>query len=222
MDSTTMDALGPQAAHDRPVSAASRMAALADRVGMLGRQRVAAGEVVDALGDTGLGLTLLALMLPVFITVPGLPVGIVFGFFVAVLGVQMALGAHTLRLPGALRDRTLPADMVARMARTAAGWLGRAERMLRPGRLPWLTTTRAQRLLGVMLVLQGAALAVPIPFGNHPPALAVVAIALGLMERDGLPIALGLGISVLAVAWNVLLVMAGAQVLAWAAGLLGW
>lgn len=198
------------------------MVALAGQVEARGQARIAVGEVVDTLGDTGLGLTLVALMLPVFIAIPGLPVGIVFGFLVAILGVQMVLGAHVLRLPAALRARTLPAEHVGRMAHTASGWLGRAERLLRTGRLPWLTTGTAQRALGVVLVLQGAALAVPIPFGNHPPALAVVAIGLGLMERDGVPIGLGLGLSVLALAWNGLLIVAGMEVLAWAARLVGW
>ena len=204
------------------LSASSRMTALAERAAVLGTQRVAVSEAVDTLGDAGLGMTLLLLMLPVFIAIPGLPVGIVFGFFVAILGVQMAMGAHTLRLPQAVRTRTLAAAHVVRMAGTASGWLRRAEHLLRPGRLPMLTTGVAQRMLGVVLVLQGIALAVPIPFGNHPPALAVVAIGLGLMERDGLPIALGLAISVLAIGWNLLLIMAGVEVLAWVLQFIGW
>ena len=39
---------------------------------------------------------------------------------------------------------------------------------------------------------------------------------------DGLPIALGLAISVLAIGWNLLLIMAGVEVLAWVLQFIGW
>jgi hypothetical protein len=188
------------------LAASARLRALAERVTGPEAARVSVGEMVDTLGDTGLGLTLLLLMLPVFVTIPGLPVGIFFGFIVALLGIQIARGADRLRLPGRIRARTLPAGHVRHVLLAALPWLERAER--------WL--------LGLVLVVQGLALAVPLPFGNHPPALAVVAIGLGLMERDGAAIALGLVLSVLGVAWNLLLIFASAELLAWAAGWLGW
>lgn len=203
-------------------AASARLRALAERVAGPEAARVSVGEMVDTLGDTGFGLTLLLMMLPVFITIPGLPVGIFFGFLVALLGIQIARGADRLRLPAGIRARTLPAGQVRHVLLATLPWLERAERWLRGGRMAGLTVPSARRLLGLVLVVQGLALAVPLPFGNHPPALAVVAIGLGLMERDGAAIALGLVLSVLGVAWNLLLILAGAELLAWAAGWLGW
>ncbi|MCX7379076.1 MAG: exopolysaccharide biosynthesis protein [Alphaproteobacteria bacterium] len=214
-----MDAHLPATDH---LAASARLRALAERVAGPEAARVSVGEMVDTLGDTGLGLTLLLLMLPVFITIPGLPVGIFFGFLVALLGVQIARGADRLHLPAGIRARTLAAGQVRHVLLAALPWLERAERWLRGGRLAGLTSPPARRLLGLVLVVQGLALAVPLPFGNHPPALAVVAIGLGLMERDGAAIALGLVLSVLGVAWNLLLIFASAELLAWAAGWLGW
>jgi hypothetical protein len=204
------------------LAASTRLRALAERIAGAGDGRISVGEVVDTLGDTGLGLTLLLLMLPVFIAIPGLPVGIVFGFLVAVLGVQIMGGTDRLRLPGGVRARTLSAGQVRHVLLAALPWLARAERWLRTGRLAGLTSPSARRALGMVLVVQGAALAVPLPFGNHPPALAVTAIGLGLMERDGVAIALGLVLSVLGVLWNLLLIFAGVELLSWAAGRLGW
>ena len=73
--------------------ASARLRRLAERVAGGADQRVSVGELVDALGDTGLGLTLLLLMLPVYVAIPGLPVGIVFGALVALLGIQLLRGA---------------------------------------------------------------------------------------------------------------------------------
>ena len=63
-------------------------------------------------------------------------------------------------------------------------------------------------MLGVVLVL-------PIPFGNVVPAFALIAIAVGLMARDGMAELAGLVLFVTALAWTVFLVVAGASVLAW-------
>ena len=199
-----------------------RLRALAEQVAGPDAARVTVGEVVDTLGDTGLGLTLLLLMLPVFITIPGLPVGIVFGFLVALLGVQILRGADRLRLPPGIRARGLRAGQVRMVVLAALPWLERAERWLCRGRLAWLTSPVARRALALVLMVLGAALAVPLPFGNHPPALAVVALGLGLMERDGAAIAVGLVLGVLGVAWNLLLIVASAELAAWAASWLGW
>lgn len=216
------------AAGDSSHSASARMAALLDQIGLdrmgadrIGDARVSVGELVDGLGDTGLGLTLLLLMLPVLITIPGLPVGTVFGGAVGLLGVQLMAGAQSVRLPERLRLRSMAAPQVRRVLAAATPWLARAERLLRPGRLPALTTPGMLRLLGLVLLLQGLALAVPIPFGNPPPALAVVALGLGLLERDGLAVAVGLVLSLLALIWIAVLVATSAELLAWAAGWLG-
>ena len=216
------------AAGDSSQSASARMAALLDQIGLdrmgadrMGEARVSVGELVDGLGDTGLGLTLLLLMLPVLITIPGLPVGTVFGGAVGLLGVQPMAGAQSVRLPELLRLRSMAAPQVRRVLAAATPWLARAERLLRPGRLPALTTPGMLRLLGLVLLLQGLALAVPIPFGNPPPALAVVALGFGLLERDGLAVAVGLVLSLLALIWIAVLLATSAELLTWAAGWLG-
>lgn len=217
-----MDASPTHAPLPPHMPASVRLRTLADRVVGSDESRISVGEVVDALGDTGLGLTLLLLMLPVFIAIPGLPVGILFGFLVALLGVQILRGADRLRLPPRIRARGLRAGQVRHVLLAALPWLIRAERWLRTGRLAALTSPPARRMLAVVLMLLGVALSVPLPFGNHPPALAVVAIGLGLMERDGAAIAVGLVLAVLGVAWNLLLIVASAELLAWATAWLGW
>ena len=137
-----MDTHLPAADH---LAASARLRALAERVAGPEAARVSVGEMVDALGDTGLGLTLLLLMLPVFVTIPGLPVGIFFGFLVALLGVQIARGANRLHLPAGIRARTLAAGQVRRVLLATLPWLERAERWLRSGRLAGLTSPPARR-----------------------------------------------------------------------------
>jgi hypothetical protein len=73
------------------------------------------GEIVDGLGRTGIGMTLLLLSLPALIPIPG-PFGLAFGSIVALVSLQLMLGARRLLLPGFVRARELPASAVRAMA----------------------------------------------------------------------------------------------------------
>lgn len=60
--------------------------------------------------------------------------------------------------------------------------------MSRPRLLP---LADQDRLLALMCLLLAVVIAMPIPFGNLPPAICVLLIALGMIQRDGLFVAAG-------------------------------
>lgn len=93
-------------------------------------------------------------------------------------------------LPRFIGQRSVARDRFALLVDTAAPWLARAERLLRP-RWSWLVNHRAERVIGAFCLLLAAVLALPIPFGNMLPALAICLIALGVLERDGLWVLIG-------------------------------
>ena len=67
------------------------------------------------------------------------------------------------------------------------------ERYVRP-RLAFLHTAPGMRqLIGVGIIIAGLALMLPlpIPFSNSIPAWAIVFLAIGMMEKDGLFVLLG-------------------------------
>jgi hypothetical protein len=69
--------------------------------------------------------------------------------------------------------------------------------------------------VGLVCLVLAAVLMLPIPLGNTLPALAISLLALGVLERDGVWIAIGLSASVVAgaVVWGVLWAMVKAVVL---------
>jgi hypothetical protein len=79
------------------------------------------------------------------------------------------------------------------MAGAIAPWLARLERALRP-RGPELLGPMAERLAGLLAILLGLLLSLPIPLTNIPLAVPLVLIGLGLAERDGLMLAIGLAV----------------------------
>lgn len=156
------------------------------------------GEFVARLGDRTYGLLFLALALANFVpAVPGFSG--VLGCILILVAVQLVIGRRTPWIPRVIRSRRVPKLRLQQGLAAAAGVLRRFERICRP-RLALFTTILAERILGFIVVYLGAVIALPIPFiGNIPPAIAILALALGLLERDGVVILLGVVLAILAV-----------------------
>ncbi|WP_448206575.1 exopolysaccharide biosynthesis protein [Azospirillum sp. sgz302134] len=159
--------------------------------------RIALGDLMGILGDRAFGALLLFLSIPNVLPVPGLST--VTGLPMILIGAQMAAGRDRPWLPRKIAAATVDRDAFLRVIARAHPYVDRLERHLRP-RLPGLTSPTAERLLGLAVVVLATILALPIVFGNQPPAFAIALIALGLIEKDGAFVAAGLAAGVVAIA----------------------
>lgn len=103
---------------------------------------------------------------------------------------QMMLGRMPW-LPKIIADRGLPRDRFAQIIDKLVPWLSRLERTLRP-RWLWLTRPRAEQFWGFVCLILAIVLTLPVPLGNMLPAFAICLIALGILEKDGVWVLLGL------------------------------
>jgi len=166
------------------------------------------GEVLDGLSERAFGIFLLLLALPCCIPfLYGVPQLVALPLLV-VAG-QMVLGYRAPWLPDRLRARRVPKAQLERIVRVSAPWLKAVEVVVRP-RLSALSRPPLDRLVGLALVLFGASILVPLPLTNTVPGIAVAIVALGLIERDGLPILAGV---LLGTAWIALLAVGGAELI---------
>lgn len=176
--------------------------------------RIAIGEIIDALGRSGLGMTLLVLSLPALIPIPG-PFGMVFGSIVAIMSAQLILGGHRLMLPNALRAWEIPASAVRALVQKALPILQRAEAMVKERRMLALTGRWGRMGVGVAAMIMGVAVALPVPTGNFLPVASLVTLSLGLIARDGVVVLVGGMVGAVAVAWFAILFWFGAQMVEW-------
>jgi len=175
--------------------------------------RLSIADLLAALSDQGFGLLLLALALPNAMPGPLIPgFSVPFAAGIAALGVQLALGLHTPRLPRRMQRLAMDAARFRRLVDRTEPLLRRLERWLRPRPSP-LTDGPGERIVGIALVALAAVLALPVPFGNSPVALCVMLLALGQLEGDGVALLLGLVAGLLAALWNLALIVAGAELL---------
>ena len=172
------------AAHGLPLSQVLRELA-ADS----SRERIAVGDLLQALGDRAIGALLFIFAFPNILPVPP-GTSAVLGAPLLFLALQLTLGLRPW-LPALISRRSMPRQDFGGMILKVAPWLERAEKLLRP-RCRVLALPPAEYLVGLICLLLAVVLVLPIPLGNMLPALAISLLALGLLERDGVAIVSGL------------------------------
>jgi len=169
-------------------------AQIAGMIERLPPDHVTLGELLDLFGDEGLLLLciLLTLVFLIPVSIPG--VSTVFGAAILLVGVSRLLGRQ-LWLPARVRDRRLPSDRLRPGLAGGLRWVQRLEKFSRPHRLGALVDGRMQDAIGnLAFILAALLLMAPfgfVPFSNTLPALALLAYAIGFIQRDGGAVLLG-------------------------------
>ncbi|CAH0342166.1 exopolysaccharide biosynthesis protein [Rhizobium sp. CECT 9324] len=199
----------------KPGIASLRLASLVTHAETAGS--VSLDELLAAMGRTSIAFAILILSLPALNPIPG-PFGMVFGTCLAIIAVQIMAGYQRIWLPAFLGRRRISANVIGLIVRYTSPLVSRVETVLRRNRMRHFAGRTAQSLLGIPVFLLAIAVALPIPFGNFLPVAALVMIALGLMERDGLMAMLGVALGIIALATSGGLIYGAIRSLGWAIG----
>jgi len=186
--------------------------AISERLVRLGEEaeteQVSLDWILSQLHERAFGLFLLILALPCCIPfLYGVPQ--IVSLPLMFISAQILIGRRMPWLPGSLGGRTVSADGLRRLSDRAGPWLRRIEGLSKP-RLSALTTSPLDRAVGAALVLFSASILVPLPGTNTVPGFAVVVVAMGLLQRDGIMVVIG---SLLGTAWIASLIFAGASLI---------
>lgn len=142
------------------------------------------GDLLKDFGPAAFGMLLFLGVLPAFIPVPGVG-GAIGGPLVILVGVQLLLGMRKLWLPGFLARRGPHRSAMMRFRQRMAPGLRRLEKLVRPRMTAFLDNRIALSFTGLLLVLLGVLLALPIPFTNYVFGFLLLLFAFALLERDG-------------------------------------
>jgi len=179
------------------------------------------GDLLDQAADRGFGLLMLVLGLPMLI--PVLPPGssTVVGPIYAAFAIQMLRGSGRPWLPAPLRERVLSPRTVQLLRDRGLPMIRALERWSRP-RGFWPGERIGVRIVAVAMLLMGLILLGPFPFLNTPPAVAVMLLGVGLLNRDVLFLLAGLVVAAASLAILLLTVGLLVGLLAFLRGLLRW
>ena len=148
------------------------------------------GDVIDRLDERAFGFLLLMLALPCCLPFVYLLPQIVALPMLALAG-QMAAGRPHPWLPKKLHDRDFSIPAFEKVLARAEKYIGWVERIARPRLLP-VTNHHGSRVVGALLLIPTASILVPLPSTNTVPGIGVAIASLGLIERDGVLVILGL------------------------------
>jgi hypothetical protein len=153
------------------------------------------GDLLERTAERGYGLLFLVLGLPMLI--PVLPPGssTLVGPIYAAFALQMLSGATHPWVPRRLRERMLHQGVVGAMRRRGLPLIRKVERLSRPRGL-WVSDRVMLRVVGIMVLLMGLILVSPLPFLNTLPALSVMLIGMGLLNRDVVFVLAGMAVGV--------------------------
>lgn len=187
-------------------------------------EKVSVKQILDALDARSFGLAVLLFSLPSIVPMPpGVPT--VVGIILLIVAVQMVIGREDLWLPGILSKREFDRKAIVGAFEGLAPRLQTIERVMKP-RLLFLTGRAGAVFIGVIVLIMAIVLILPLPpGGNFPPALACAVLGMGLAQRDGAIVAVGLVVSVVALVAvsfvTVVFIQQLPAMLDWLAGLVG-
>ena len=168
---------------------------------------VSFGQMLDALGERGFGLLLMLFAIPNLLPFPGVPgVSFVTGMAILFISVQLILAKDEPAFPDWVSRKSFSRAQLSKFIVKTNPLLRWLEKPIKP-RLEPIVVGLGERLIGVVGVLHALTLALPIPMGNLPQAVALILLALALIELDGLMAILGYIASIAAVIWLALVVL---------------
>jgi hypothetical protein len=180
---------------------------------------VTLGELEQKLQGRGFALFILIMSLPFCfpVAIPGL--SIPFGVVIMLLGIRIACGRKP-DLPGFILRKEIKHKTLQRIVNLGVKVCTRIEKIAKP-RMHFLQRSRGMvNLIGIGLASGGLQLLLPlpplVPLSNTIPAVSVVLLTAGLIERDGAFVLAGYAVNIAAWVYFGLMAAAAGKGLEWA------
>jgi hypothetical protein len=182
---------------------------------------ISLAEILELMGRDGQLLFCVFLTIPfmVPVSIPG--VSTVFGLAILLIGLGLMLDRNPW-LPARLLRRRFPSAKLRAALDAGLIWVARLEKISRPRLLGLTHGANMLFVNGLMVIAGGVLLMMPfgfVPFSNTLPGLAVLLLAVGMLQRDGWCVLLGYLTNFLTTVYFAFLLLGGTVLLQklWAA-----
>ncbi|MCJ8520743.1 hypothetical protein ABID21_003964 [Pseudorhizobium tarimense] len=174
-------------------SSASLSATLRGVIGRIAGNSVTLRELMAEVGEHGLLLMCALASLPFLIPVSIPGVSTVFGF--AIILISLSITFNRLPwLPKRILDRRLDTTKLVPALEKGASIVSRLDAYIKPRMAGFVAGAVMNRLNGLAIAFGGVLLMFPlgfVPLSNTLPGIAILLLATGMIQRDGLIVAAG-------------------------------
>lgn len=153
-------------------------------------------EIMEDFHENGILLALVFFALPVAVPLP-YPPGFttIMGVPLMILSIQMLVGSKKVKLPDRVNNYEIQNSTLKMISNKVVPLLKILEKYMKP-RGAFAKSVYCEQFIGLSCLIAAFAVAIPLPLTNAVPALGIVVMTLGLLNRDGLVIIAGFFIAV--------------------------
>jgi len=152
-------------------------------------------DLMEVLQERSFGILLLLMALPNALMISSIPgISSFFGIIIMLISLQMIQSRKTPWFPRYLAYKQFSTESLESIVITSQSYLQSIEKHLKP-RWHLLTSIYFEKLLGLVCLLHGILITLPIPLGNFLPGIALIFLSLGILAKDGMCIFIGLILS---------------------------
>jgi hypothetical protein len=173
-------------------------------------------ELLDQAGENGILLMMILLNIPFTLPIPIPNLSTPFGIALLLLGAKLAWGIPK-RLPDFIAQKSIPPSTLRSILEKCIRVAEKTEKWIKP-RSETLCSTPFFKVLNLtLLMIMAFILTLPLgfPLTNLFPAITMIIIALGIMEKDGHLILLGYLTGLLSFVYLFLLYHFGKSIIIW-------
>lgn len=158
------------------------------------------------------------LLLITFCAIPALPVpsqGIatILAIPVILLALQLIAGRTSPWIPKRIAAKTISTKKIKHISNLLLPTIKRFEVLSKP-RLSYMSSKTGERIVGIFTLIFAISMALPIPFSNTIPSLAIIIMALGMLEKDGIAIKIGIIVGCLGILLTATIYLLGIEAVA--------
>ncbi|MFN8378421.1 MAG: exopolysaccharide biosynthesis protein [Anaerolineae bacterium] len=176
--------------HDLGESLSSTLREVADG---LPEGNVSVRYLLSTIGEHSMLLLCIILTVPFLTPIPLPGVSTIFGAIIMLIALGIVLN-RVPWLPNLVLDRPIASHQLGAVLHSGAKLSTRIERWVKPRMLRLSGSVHVNRINGLLLLLGGFLLILPIPFiplSNMIPGYGILFLAIGMLQRDGYLILLG-------------------------------
>lgn len=163
------------------------------------KEAMTVGEIKGALHERGFGILMAIAALPICLPVP-VPPGYttLFSIPLFIFSVQMVLGMRSPWLPAWITKKSIQRAHLEKIVVKASPWLKKLEHRMQP-RMTYISVHTWERIIGIFSFVFALSISLPLPLTNFPPGCGILIMSLGLLNRDGVTILIGMMIGTIGI-----------------------